>query len=65
MSRKQFPWWLEAGPESCPFCESRVHFEAVVYCSDCDRPVCPTCLAELLESRSVLCPECHAETGGA
>ncbi len=64
MSEKQFPWWLETGAGSCPFCENRLHFEALVYCTDCDRPVCPTCLEKAPESRSVLCPECHAEAGG-
>lgn len=64
MHIRQLPWWLEEGPESCPFCDSRLHYEALLYCADCDRPVCPTCLVEHLESRSVLCPECHDERGG-
>lgn len=64
MKRKALPWWLEPGPESCPFCEGQLHFEALVYCADCDRPICPTCQVEVV-SRRVLCPECYAETGGA
>lgn len=59
MSKKPLPWWLEAGPENCPFCAGRVHFEALAYCADCDRPVCPTCL---VPADRALCPEC-AEAG--
>lgn len=65
MHVKQIPWWLEAGPQSCPFCEGRLHFEALLYCAECDRPICPTCLQELHESRSALCPECYDERGPA
>lgn len=64
MTGKKQPWWLEPGAETCPFCETRLHFEALVYCTDCDRPVCPICLVEIRESRRLLCPECHAEAGG-
>lgn len=63
MKRKALPWWLEPGPEICPFCEGRIHFEALLFCATCDRPVCTTCLVDV--SRKALCPECYAETGGA
>ena len=65
MNLRRLPWWLEAGAEACPFCEIRLHFEALAFCVDCDRPICATCLVERLESRTVLCPECHAGRGGA
>jgi hypothetical protein len=65
MKSKALPWWLEPGPEICPFCEVHLHFEVMLYCATCDRPICPTCQVEIMESRSVLCPECYAETGGA
>lgn len=55
---KQLPWWLEEGTESCPFCGNRFHFEALVYCRDCDRPICPACL---VEGHRVRCPECRTE----
>lgn len=61
MSKKHLPWWLETGPETCPFCTGRLHVEVLSFCADCDRPVCPTCLVE--ESR-VLCPECAEEGTG-
>lgn len=54
------PWWLEPGPETCPFCEIRLHFEAIGYCSECDQPICPTCALEVLATRQVLCPECYS-----
>ena len=52
-------WWLEPGPETCPFCEARFHFEATCYCSHCDQPICPACVIEVFASRQVLCPQCH------
>ena len=61
MNGNKLPWWLEAGAESCSFCESPLHYEAMVFCVDCDRPVCPACLVE--RDRSALCPECHDERG--
>lgn len=53
------PWWLEPGPETCPFCEIRLHFEAVCYCPECDQPICPTCVVEVYAPRQILCPECY------
>lgn len=57
------PWWLEPGPEICPFCEVHFHFEAASWCADCDRPLCQTCLIEVFSRRRVLCPDCHAQAG--
>ncbi len=59
--RKQLPWWLEKGAAVCPFCEDRLHVEALAYCSDCDRPICPACL--VAEGHRALCPECHSDMG--
>jgi hypothetical protein len=63
MNRGPIPWWLEQGAERCPFCEGHLHFEALAYCTDCDRPVCQSCLVAHQESGRVQCPACHAETG--
>lgn len=52
------PWWLEAGSESCPFCEVRYQFEIAYHCVECDRPVCPACVTEIHTTRRVYCPEC-------
>ncbi|WP_444678373.1 hypothetical protein [Halomonas sp. E19] len=55
------PWWLEAGAETCLFCLCTFHYEAGHYCVDCDRPICPGCVAARFASRDTLCPECHEE----
>ncbi|AMC99741.1 hypothetical protein [Halomonas chromatireducens] len=54
-------WWLESGPETCQFRLRTFHYEAGYHCIDCDRPICPACVAERLESRETLCPECHED----
>ncbi|SHF45415.1 hypothetical protein SAMN02745148_02664 [Modicisalibacter ilicicola DSM 19980] len=55
------PWWLEAGPETCPFCQRRFHAEAGYYCVSCDRPLCCFCVLEQWETRSAICPDCREE----
>jgi hypothetical protein len=54
------PWWLESGPETCPFCEIRVHLEATYHCPACDQPICTTCAVTVFKTRQVLCPDCHS-----
>ncbi|HET6655408.1 MAG TPA: hypothetical protein VFH57_04110 [Gammaproteobacteria bacterium] len=52
------PWWLEAGAASCGFCAVAYLEEVAVHCFECDRPICPVCVVEVRESRTVVCPEC-------
>lgn len=58
---REEPWWLQPGPESCDVCLGAVHYEALVHCSACDRPLCPACAVTVFERRIVLCPDCAEE----
>lgn len=57
------PWWLEAGEETCPFCQRHYHYEAGYHCVRCDRPICPLCVVVLQRHQEVRCPECGEESG--
>lgn len=59
-SRSEMPWWLEAGPQTCDFCLRAYHTEAGRHCPECDRPICPLCVAEVRVNCTWLCPECQA-----
>jgi hypothetical protein len=52
------PWWLEPGEGSCATCLGEVHHEILVYCEDCDGPICPTCVVEIRETRALRCRAC-------
>lgn len=57
------PWWLEPGAETCQFCERPFHYEAGYHCVHCDRPICPSCVLEVHETRETVCPECIGAAG--
>jgi hypothetical protein len=58
------PWWFEPGPGACATCLGEVHYEVLVYCEDCDGPICPTCVVEVREAPTPRCRAC-AEAGEA
>ncbi|MEX2542410.1 MAG: hypothetical protein WD314_11405 [Trueperaceae bacterium] len=58
------PWWLEPGVEECELCLRRVHYEVLYHCSECDRPLCPSCSVAVLERRVVVCEGCHTAESG-
>lgn len=62
-SRSEMPWWLGPGPQMCDFCLRAYHSEAGGHCPECDRPICPLCVAQVQVSRAPLCPECQAGGG--
>lgn len=55
------PFWADPGPDICDFCEFFYYTEVGYHCTECDRPVCPSCMVTLYEFRAVLCPECSEE----
>jgi hypothetical protein len=56
-------WWADPGPDICEFCLITFYVEVGYYCSDCDRPVCSSCVVVLFDGRRVLCPECEEARG--
>lgn len=54
-------FWADPGPDTCGFCEIFYYAEMGYHCTECDRPMCPSCVATLYEFRAVLCPECCEE----
>jgi len=54
-------WWSEPGPSLCDFCLGTFHVEVGYHCADCDRPICPICIATARERSAVICPECGVE----
>lgn len=49
-------WWL-SGDETCAFCHGLYVYETEYRCCDCDRPMCPGCVA-VREVGECACPEC-------
>ncbi|HUJ14004.1 MAG TPA: hypothetical protein VL284_09480 [Thermoanaerobaculia bacterium] len=50
------PYWLVAAEVICSSCDGR-HARAVsLYCTACDRLLCPFCATH--QHREVFCPEC-------
>lgn len=56
--RDEHGWWLEAGSETCDFCEVRFHYEIAVYCAGCDRTMCSLCVMFVARTAKPACPEC-------
>ena len=56
-SRRELPWWLEAGTEVCPACNHLYLYETEYRCFDCDGPLCPMCVVEKTAVH-ISCPTC-------
>jgi hypothetical protein len=42
-TKKQAPWWLERGTETCSVCGQTYAPQMESRCADCDAPLCPCC----------------------
>jgi hypothetical protein len=51
------PWWLEDGTEVCPICRQLYLYETEYRCTDCDGPMCESCV-QTRESLTVVCGPC-------
>jgi len=56
-SKRNQPWWLEAGTEHCPACSHTYVIQTEYRCIACDGPVCQMCI-ECTLSAEVFCPGC-------
>lgn len=53
-----------SGDGHCCFCLQTYVLQLEVYCSECDRPVCPLCTRHRPGGAGGVCPECATEALG-
>jgi hypothetical protein len=61
MEKKERPYWLSGGTETCHACTHPYVYELEVRCVACDRGLCVHCAIIVKETREAWCPACHAE----
>lgn len=55
-TKRNLPWWLEAGTEICPACGHTYLYETEYRCFTCDGPLCPICVESTTELE-IYCPD--------
>jgi hypothetical protein len=57
--RREIPYWLAEGEQTCEACGCTYTFALEMRCSDCDGPRCPQCVVVITEE--VFCAGCPEE----
>jgi hypothetical protein len=56
-TKRNQPWWLEAGTEICPACSHAYVIQTEYRCVACDGPLCEMCVERTI-AVEVFCPGC-------
>jgi hypothetical protein len=56
-TKRNQPWWLEAGTEICPACSHTYVIQTEYRCAACDGPLCEMCVERTI-AIEVFCSGC-------